>query len=1128
MSDQDKKNEHTAREIAAWHKDIVDHARDLIQCVDSKGRFIYVNQAMLTTLNYSAEEIDNLTLWDIIHPDSMENCMAVFEQVFTGKAFDEVEAVFVAKDGTGITVEGNVGVKLDENGRFVHTCGIFRDVTNRKQIEEALRKTQFTVDKSPLSIFWISPEGHFTYVNKTAVEKLGYSREELLSMHVWDVDPHNPQEGREEMWNLYREERVFSFESEHRRRDGTTFPVRVNSCHLDFKGQEIEVAEAEDITDLKQAEKALQESEKRYRQIADNTSDVIWIADMNFNLTYVSPSIERLVGETVDEHLKKNLDQKFTPQSLEQIITIFQEEMEKEADPSVDKNRTRIIEVEQYKSDGKTIWVDMHISGLRDEAGNIIGFQGVTRDITERKEAEANLKKIEWMLSQKQTPDRYGQAEDHDQGYGDLTELNSDGIILKSIDPELLRIFSNDYMELLGTSSAIYEVNGDYAFGIFASGWCQMLDKASRNLCDTPDNFEALNSGRWLCHESCWTDCAKQAILKREQVDIECSGGIRMYAVPIFVNGEVVGAINIGYGDPPKDREKLQKLADAYHINYDDLVREAHAYDTRPPYIVEMAKKRLHATARLIGSMVETKQAEDKLHEYEELQQLLMKMATDLINVPLEKVDAGIDRMLEAVGNFTKVDRVYIFNHDYNRRITFNTHEWCAEGITPEIDNLQATSFDYFPGILEAHKKGEVVHIPDVARMPGNHAMRSHFEAQDIQSLILLPMFSEDVNTGFVGFDAVKQKKAFTEHEINLLKVLAEITSNVLARQKTETKLRYISFHDQLTGLYNRYFLGEEMERLNTKRQLPLTVIMADLNGLKLVNDTYGHETGDQLLKTAADIIRNSCREEDIVARWGGDEFVILLPQAAAEEARLICKRIKEGCRGALVEDVPVSIALGIATKTSKTKNPIETLQEAENEMYRQKLTERRSTKSAVVTSLLNTLAEKSFETEKHTRGMQEVAQKIGANLNLPDSELQRLDLLITLHDIGKINISEAILTKKSSLTDDDWEAIKKHPEIGYRIAMATEEFAHAAEDILEHHERWDGRGYPQGLKGNDITLLARIVAIADAYEVMSNGRPYKRPLSQEEIAAEFKRCAGTQFDPKLVEIILSVMEADG
>ena len=564
-------------------------------------------------------------------------------------------------------------------------------------------------------------------------------------------------------------------------------------------------------------------------------------------------------------------------------------------------------------------------------------------------------------------------------------------------------------------------------------------------------------------------------------------------------------------------RRKIQILEYSYPINDSE-----HYFEARLAPIGQAE------VLSIVRDVTDRKRAEEKFQEYEKLQQLLMNMATDLINVPLEKVDQAIDEMLKAVGEFTKADRVYIFKHDYNRRVTSNTHEWCAEGITTEIDNLQEFPFERFIDFLETNQKGEIVHIPDVAQLPANHAMRALFEAQDIQSMIMLPMFSEDINTGFVGFDAVKQKRTFTEQEIKLLKVLAEITSNVLARQKAETNIRYISFHDQLTGLYNRHFLEEEMIRLNTKRQLPLAVIMADLNGLKLVNDTYGHDSGDELLKTAATIIRKSCREEDVIARWGGDEFVVLLPQTAAEEARLICTRITESCRGAFVEDVPVSIALGIAAKASEIKSLIETLQEAENEMYRQKLTESRSTKSAMVTALRNTLAAKSFETEEHTRGMQKIAQKIGANLNLTDSELHRLELLITLHDIGKINIAEEILTKNSSLTDEEWEAIRKHPEIGYRIAMATEEFAHVAVDILAHHERWDGAGYPQGLKGKTIPLLARITAIADAYEVMSHGRPYKNKMSKNKIIAEFRRCSGAHFDPKLVKIILSVLEADG
>jgi len=347
--------------------------------------------------------------------------------------------------------------------------------------------------------------------------------------------------------------------------------------------------------------------------------------------------------------------------------------------------------------------------------------------------------------------------------------------------------------------------------------------------------------------------------------------------------------------------------------------------------------------------------------------------------------------------------------------------------------------------------------------------------------------------------------------------------TDITDRKIAEEKIRYISLHDSLTGLYNRTYIEEEMARLDTPRQLPLSIIMADLNGLKLINDTYGHPIGDKALQAAAGIIKSTCREDDIYARWGGDEFVILLPQTSAAAAGNLCKRITENCRVIFIEDVPVSMAIGLACKTSPEEPLMKILQEAENLMYKQKLTESRSTKSAVLKALLKTLEAKSFETEAHTRGMQQTARLIGKELNLPDAEMNRLELLITLHDIGKINIAEEILTKRGPLTSDEWETIKKHPEIGYRIARATEEFAHVANEILAHHERWDGQGYPQGLKEKAIPYLARITTIADAYEVMTNGRPYKKAMPIKEVAAEFRRCAGTQFDPALVEIFLSI-----
>ena len=368
----------------------------------------------------------------------------------------------------------------------------------------------------------------------------------------------------------------------------------------------------------------------------------------------------------------------------------------------------------------------------------------------------------------------------------------------------------------------------------------------------------------------------------------------------------------------------------------------------------------------------------------------------------------------------------------------------------------------------------------------------------------------------------------YTDQDVQVVSYFADLAWTIAEHKRAEEKIRYISFHDVLTGLYNRAFFEEEMQRLETGRQLPISILMADLNGLKLVNDTYGHEAGDEMLKTVAGIIKKSCREEDIVARWGGDEFVILLPQTSEEKAGQIGKRIRSKCNSAYVGDVPVSLALGVATKEKQSDLLTDVLNKAEDIMYKQKLAESRSVRSTVLNTLLKTLEAKSFETGEHVCRMQMLAWDFGEKLKLPESEMNRLSLLVTLHDIGKINIPEEILTKKEPLTEEEWEIVKKHPETGFRIARSTEEFAHVAEDILAHHERWDGTGYPQGLKGEEIPFLARITSIVDAYEVMTNGRPYREKMSPEEAVAEIKRCSGTQFDPQLVELFLASREIQG
>lgn len=361
--------------------------------------------------------------------------------------------------------------------------------------------------------------------------------------------------------------------------------------------------------------------------------------------------------------------------------------------------------------------------------------------------------------------------------------------------------------------------------------------------------------------------------------------------------------------------------------------------------------------------------------------------------------------------------------------------------------------------------------------------------------------------------------------EVNGEVCLLSIVSDITDQKQAEAQIKYLSYHDKLTGLYNRAFFEEELHRLDAENSLPLSLIVGDVNGLKLINDALGHHEGDKILTAVAELLKDFCRSGDIIARWGGDEFIILLPRCSSQNAERIVERIKKADR--LIEALPIqiSISLGVATKNDVSQNIKELLKEAEDRMYRHKLMEARSTRSHFLSSLEKTLWSRSHETREHCERMQRMARRIGLLVKLPESELDSLKLLASLHDIGKIAIPNVILDKPGSLTADEWETIKKHPEIGYRIALSSPEMSPIALAILHHHERWDGSGYPLGLKGQEIPFLSRIISIVDAYDVMVHGRPYQKALTSREAWSEIIRCAGSQFDPHLVDGIAELME---
>lgn len=362
-------------------------------------------------------------------------------------------------------------------------------------------------------------------------------------------------------------------------------------------------------------------------------------------------------------------------------------------------------------------------------------------------------------------------------------------------------------------------------------------------------------------------------------------------------------------------------------------------------------------------------------------------------------------------------------------------------------------------------------------------------------------------------------KRDLDGRPIRLISILKDRTS----QKKYEAELLYLSYTDTLTGLKNRAYIEKKFNELDGNPDSSYSIIIGDLNGLKLTNDTFGHLEGDQIIKKAAEIIKSVCKDVETIVRWGGDEYVILVENKDYDYVLSLVRKIKDGFDKVEDSNYKMSIALGSAQKVNNI-NCETVMNMAEEKMYRSKLIEKSSSRNSTITSLENTLYEKNSETEEHTNRIKVLSKKLGKKLGLSMDKLDELELLGALHDIGKIGIPEHILTKPGKLTVEEWEVMKKHTEIGYRIARATPDLSHVAFEILCHHERYDGTGYPQGIGGENIPVLSRIISVVDSYDVMTHKRAYKDAYDNNYAVNELIRCSGTQFDPVIVEEFIHIL----
>jgi len=529
---------------------------------------------------------------------------------------------------------------------------------------------------------------------------------------------------------------------------------------------------------------------------------------------------------------------------------------------------------------------------------------------------------------------------------------------------------------------------------------------------------------------------------------------------------------------------------------------------------------------KMLNLLIDTYEAAiNKNNELQQSQDELISMNYDLENIVKEKTEEllsnATDRMhaLEIdIAERKRIEEILRGNEERYRVLT----ETSIDGFWVVDLEGRILEVNYAYCIMSGYSKDALLsmRVNDLEGNEPNDQINTHLKTTMIKGRDSFESIHRKADGTFIH---VQTNVTFMKDKHVFLCFFNDITD----RNKSEENLLYLGYHDQLTGLYNRRYFSEELLRLDVERNLPISIIQGDTNGLKLINDSFGHVFGDELLQKTAKALREGCREDEIIARLGGDEFAILLPNCNEAQAEIVIQRIRSRLSVQTVNNLELSISFGSATKNVQEKNIQDILKEAEDKMYQHKLYESSSSRSKTIDLISKTLFEKNERELIHSKNVSELSTQLSIKLGFDDDRIKAITLMGLMHDIGKIGIGENILNKKGALSNDEYLEIKKHPEIGYRILGSIQEFSDIATSVLQHHERWDGSGYPLGLKGNQITIEARIIALADTYDAITSIRTYRHQRSKDEAIKEIMQCAGTQFDPELANAFVEMLKED-
>ena len=1083
---------------------------------DESGKLIKWNNKHETMTGYSTEELAHMSLAQWFDQKDIIKVHAAVHDVFE-KGYGEVEAWLKLKNG-GRMLTRSSGVPLFMNGQKYFT-GIGLDISEQKRLENALLESQRIA--------------HLGTWNLDLITNQVVWSEELYKMYGFD--PAFPPPPYPEHMKLFTPESWIKLSSalDHTRISGIPYELELQTvmkdgsngwmwvrgeAKKDTAGNIVSLwGAAQDITRRKRTEIELKQSEERFELLFNKAPLGYQSLDFDGHFIEVNQQWLDTLGYTREEVIGKWFGDFLCPEYVEGFRKRF---------PLFKAQGFIHSEFEMLAKNGNRLFMAFEGRIGFDFDGNFVQTHCILKDITDQRKAEAALQESE---------ERYKFLFEY-SGVG-IGYYTTDGVVI-SYNKKALENIGGKLEDYVGKS--IYELFQDDQADIYFSRIKRAISS------DDPQIYEdylILNSRKkWYSSTFTKVSNAVGEII-----------GVQIASLDITQRKEAEEAL--------QENERANKLLlDHLHIGI-----VLHNADSSISFSNPLANKLL----RLSADQMQNKHVSDKTWCFydthgeplpvESYPFSLVYKDKKLINYEMGISQEGLkDIRWFLVNGFAILDKTGDLEKVLISFIDITEKKQAEEALSESQALLKAAFETSQAGIviLDApsgklryvNKAGLLIRNKTQEEIQKDNDKLSYIKRWNLFHLDGTPyaeeefilarafLFGETRSDEFIIQRDDLENRYVLAHAAPIRNPMGIISAGVIVflditdKKKAEEGIQHLAYHDYLTDTYNRRFFENEYDSKNTGEYFPLVIVTGDLNGLKLINDSFGHSSGDLAIQQFAIEIRKRIPENAILARVGGDEFSIILSRSSEEEARQLTSELQSNIRFGIKDNkgndvgAELTATFGYSCQSFPGQGLDDLAKEAETFMYRRKFLESTSKRSNVIDAIMSTLFEKSEREQKHSLRVSNIATAIATAMGLDDTTVAKVRVAGSLHDIGKIGIDESILNKTEKLNDQEWELIKQHPIRSARILASVDEYLDIVPIVKAHHERIDGNGYPAGLSDKQIPLEAKIISVADSFDAMTVTRPYRDRVGKEIAAEELKRCAGSQFDREVVDVFIRVV----